>query len=281
MSSLFINGKFDLFTWKEIVQKAGVKTLGDYCQSITPFGFEVTEDVSYLYKNLNRFYCYISSSELPTHSLELEKKFVDELLNQLKMKDFDFYKRISVIVYEHDKICVDMLKEFSENSILINIEQRICDNLLIDYAQYLSCCLFEIENNTSQEFNRFNENLNVRNRCYQLYLIIEYATQYLNIQFSDEERNVFSSLHTLNKSKISHYYTSKKHIVSTDKEKEVYNIIKNRLHKIYLEVVSDKKKSKHIKIKSYNSDNIIEQNVPLSYYNHFVDYISVTYSEFR
>lgn len=281
MLSLYNDEKFNLVNWREIVQKAGVKILNSGCQSITPFGFEVTKDTSYLYKNLNRFYCYISSPQIKNHSLEIEKEFAKELLNEIKLNDNDFYKRISVIVYEHDKIDVDLIKDFSENSILINIEQRICDNLITDYAQYLACCLFEIENDTLQEFHRFHENLNVRNRCYQLYLIIECATQYLNIPFSEEEKNIFLSLHTLNKSKIKHYYTSKKHINSTDKEKVYYDIIKNRLHKIYTKITTNDKQTRNIRLKSYNSDNWIEHNIPQIYYNNFVDFIITTYSDFK
>lgn len=281
MLSLYNNGKFNLVNWREIVQNAGVKILDSGCQSITPFGFEVIKDTSYLYKNLNRFYCYICSPQIKNNYLEIEKDFANKLLNEIKSNDEDFYKRISVIVYEHDKIGVDLIKDFSDDSILINIEQRICDNLLVDYAQYLSCCLFEIENNTLQEFHRFHENLNVRNRCYQLYLIIEYGTQYLNIPFSEEEKYVFLSLHTLNKSKIKHYYTSKKHIDSTDQEKSFYNIIKSRLHKIYTNIISDDIQTKSIKMKAYNSDNWIEHNIPLTYYNNFVDFIITTYNDFK
>lgn len=281
MSSLYNNDKFDLSNWRKIVQNCGIKTLDSKCQSITPFGFEVTKDVSYLYKNLNRFYCYISSPNILNHSLETEKIFANHLLNELEIRYNDFYKRISVIVYEHDKVCVDLIGKFSKNSILINIEQRICDDLIVDYAQYLLCCLFEIENETLQEFQKFHDNINVRNRCYQLYLIIEYASQYLKIPFTDDEKYVFSSLHTLNKSKIKHYYTSIKHINSSDKEKDFYNVITNRLHKIYQQVIRNIDETIHIKIKSYNSDNVLEHNVPLTYYNHFVNYIKSTYTNFR
>lgn len=281
MLSLYNNGRFNLVNWKKIVQNSGVKILDETCQSITPFGFEVTKDISYLYKNLNRFYCYISSPEIKNRSLETEKKFANELLSEIELSDNNFYKRISVIVYEHDKKGVDIIKDFSDNSILINIEQRICDNLIIDYAQYLSCCLFEIENDTLQEFHRFHDNLNVRNRCYQLYLIIECATHYLNIPFSEDEKFVFFSLHTLNKSKIKHYYTSTKHIDSTNNEKKFYNIIKSRLHKIYQKVVSNNENTKTITIKAYNSDNFIQCDIPLIYYNHFVDFIVKTYNEFK
>lgn len=280
MLSLYDNGKFNLSNWRKIVQNSGIKTLGNSCKTITPFGFEVTKDTSYLYKNLNRFYCYISSPQVKNHSIEIEKEFINELLNQIKLNDNDFYQRVSIVVYEHDKISVDLIKEVSNNSVLINVEQRICDDVLIDYAQYLSCCLFEIENNTLQEFQRFHENLNVRNRCYQLYLIIEYATQYLNIPFSENEKYVFLSLHTLNKSKINHYYTSKKYIDSSEKEKDFYNIIVNRLHKIYMNVISNDVEIKTVKTKAYNNDNFLEHNIPLEYYNHFIDYIKLTYSNF-
>ena len=121
MPTLYNNKKFNLLNWRAIVQNTCIKVLGDDCQSLTPFGFEVTEETSYLYKNLNRFYCYFSSPLKAERSIDIEEKFVSELLDEIYINDADFFNRISVIVYEHDKIKVDLLKEFSDDSILINV----------------------------------------------------------------------------------------------------------------------------------------------------------------
>lgn len=141
--------------------------------------------------------------------------------------------------------------------------------------------MFEIEQGTLQEFNRFHDNLNVRNRCYQLYLIIEYATQYLKIPFSHKEEIVFYSLHSLKKSPIKHYYTSKNYIDSTVEEQEFYNIIKNRIQKIHEAVINNQTQASNlIRCKPYNNEGVIEHRVPQELYENFTNYIIYSYNNF-
>lgn len=271
---------FNLKNWRNLVQNTAEKTIGSLCQTIVPFGFEVTGQKEYLGKNLNRFYCYFALPQLKTKSLKTEECFAHELLKEIKLNDKQFYDQISVVVYEHDKRKVELFNNLDSNSILINIEQRIIeDELILDYASYLACTLFESENKTLPEYVRAKENLNVRNRLYQIYLIIEYATQYINIPFTTKEKYVFDMLHTLKKSKITHYYTSVPHIQATLAEEEYLKIIEERLHKIFVKV-NEEKETVHVNVKAYNSDGIIDENLPVSYLSNFMYYVKKSYIEF-
>lgn len=281
MSKIYYNNKLDLSSWRAIVQQSGDEMEIGNCQTITPFGFEVTNDKNYLSKNINRFYCYFGNKFIKDRSIVFEEKFASILLKNIKYNDIDFYKRISVIIFEKDDRKIKILNDSNETSIVINVEHRIIEkNLITDYAEFLACCLFEIENGTLSEFNRYHDNLNVRNRCYQLYLIIEYATQYLQLPFTQQEKIVFDSLHKLNKSPIEHYHTSKNYLESNQKEKEILEIIKKRINKIYWSVLEKSDQKTHVCVKSYNSDAILTHRLPSEFYMNFINYIENTYKNF-
>jgi len=277
---LISNEKFNIENWRLILKEVGKRMPISNCQTLVPFGFEVTNDKSFLKKNLNRFYCYFGNDSEKESNLRLEEIFKDILLEEIERNDKVFFQKISIIVFQEDKRKTLLLQEVSENNLMINIEQRIINcSLIEDYSRYIACCLFEIEKKILPEFLRFDKNNNVRNRFYQLYLILEYSTQYLKLPFTTEEQNMFNSVHKLNKNPITHYHTGETDLPPTSEDKEKLKLILSRIHKLYELILLDAN-YREITIKAYNNNHVLRHDVPNDYYQNVVNYISKTYLDY-
>ena len=272
---------FPLNWWRTMLNTVANQMPLRDCQVINPFGFEIIENITFLKKNLNRFYIYFGNNSELEKNIEFEYQFYEILLRNIKSQNENLYNRIGVVVFENDERKILLKNNFDDELILFNIEHRVFkQNLLLDYAEYIASCLEQFYFGTLPELERFSQKKRVRNRVYQLYLILEYATEYLNIEHTEKEIYVLKSLHTLYKPQIKHYFEDVILEKSTFEDTFFLQTILKRCEKIYTKAYLNAQQFKPVSIKSYNSNHKINTEIPKLYYENITGKIIETYTNY-
>lgn len=265
-ASILEKVSFDIVLWRKILDTVS-KEVGDKfsidIQTISPFGFEILMNSSFLKSNLRRFYAYIgTNSALSFDYHELLHVFRSTLMQYLSMYYENFHDDI-VIVVEAEKM--DFLRE--KNYIcqttdkLIDLQFRFCnDTILSDYADYVIASLNGLIVDKGE--NRgYKHDIRHRWRYYQLYIMQENLYKNYLPSMTEHQQKCYSELFKIVGNMIQIFYNQElKKVEINDFEQCLFDdLIIPRLG-----IIRDS-------IKSKTGDNIIISSTAY----HFNDLLSV------
>jgi hypothetical protein len=285
---LITSNGFDIQKWRSLLANAAIdQDCGDFTlEVINPFGFEILNDKEFLNRNLKRFYCYIgAANKFNEPSILLATSFLDSLYKHISSYDNRFAEDIILLVVESDSIKKTYLKDVSytpkwDDKVII-VEHRVFNESLIsDYADYLISTLFGFKTRNLPELLRFREYQTVRNRVFQLYIIIENLFSEFVRSINEEEADVLKRRYYMKSIDVGYYYKGKELQQPTSEEIHDMSIILNRVDAIFNDVCqyTDSKLDVVSKtIKSYNSGDFLKFTLDRNMYNSIKTKVTYSY----
>ena len=282
---------FNIDLWRQILNDTA-STIGGtelYLEVITPFGFEVTHDNSFLKRHLKRFYCYIGSANtFQQPSDELVTAFFNELYSQIKTIDPQFASEIILFIIESDSHFKLSLKHSNYrpkwNDKVISFEHRLYEqDLLTDYSDYLIATLWGFQDKTLPELSRFNESESVRCRLFQLYLILECLFGSSVKSMSTLEKEIYQRIHSMKSVSLDYYFTGKTIQHPSEEAEQSFDVINSRLQQIFEQVKPNTGSHEVVRksVKSYNSKAMLHFDIDFELYNKTVNTIKESYRSFQ
>jgi hypothetical protein len=280
---------FNIDLWRHILRETASKIGGkeNHLEVINPFGFEITQDKSFLQRNLKRFFCYIgAANQFNYPSDRLVQDFFDELYSRLKAVDPQFASEIALFIIESDTHLRHSLKPFGYqpqwNDRVIIFEHRTFQtDILTDYSDYLIAVLWGFQENSLPELTRFQDSEAVRSRIFQLYLILECLFSTYAEPMTSREREFYKSIYNMKAVNLDYYFRGKTVLKPTKEDEKKFENVRLRLQKLFNEV---KKRSINLiskNVKSYNSQDILHFEIDLEIYTKTISKIKKSYLSFQ
>src|SRR5689334_3687864 len=98
------NTGFDVTSWRVLLFETAQRS-GEDVQVISPFGFEVLRDRSFLTRRLSNFFVYVGASEDNHKTLEeICRSFTEDLVSELMASYVDFFREVRLILTPFSKI---------------------------------------------------------------------------------------------------------------------------------------------------------------------------------
>lgn len=279
--------------WRSILNEACKKTCLQLkvknlkLDVISPFGFELTEDLSFLSKNLLRFYCYIGANaagESLGRSV-VENAFKDALTTELKKGYPEFWKDTVLIITDANKLHrlreVEYMCKPGDKLIDIEFRGNVKKDILVDYADYVIALLGGMQSKKIREIKGFVESQISRNRVYQIYIMLEKIFGYLVPKLSEGELVLFRKMFPI-KNDISDIYRCSQSPAATKQDLLILkNLIFKRIELMFKAVSEGETVQKvELKCKSYHSNDILNLTLNESTYKKAMAFIRQTYSLF-
>ena len=177
-------GYFRVSVWRRLLDAAALATSSD-CDAICPFGFELSGDVGWLKRPINRFYVLVGSDfATPLQAKTICGKFAEQLMDQLLVADQDLHRRIAFI-----RVCRTQNIELKgsghipsdSDSLLSVIPLRNKRGALAAYTDYLislaACTTF-----CHGEFVYFDRHPRARRRLIQLTYMVGWIGESLGLR---------------------------------------------------------------------------------------------------
>lgn len=278
--------RFNNFLWRKILDDTCtiVDTDNLGLQVISPFGFELLEDKTYLSHRLRRFYAYIGvNKHLKLNKQKIISHFRKILFKKLSIVSPQMWNDI-VIVIESDKI----IKLKNDNYIckptdkLIDIQLRVVDtDILTDYANYIITTLAGLHLEKG-EGGAFRTNLIWRWRLYQLYIIQEQLFSQLLSPMPAIEDMLYKSIFKFLTNKIQPFFDPNlMHSTLTDQENIIiHGLIKPRIEKMYKCINNLKNDKITIQCQDYHRNENLELTLDKKIYDLAINKIKETYLKF-
>lgn len=282
-----IGEKFNNQLWRkllsEVCKEIDINHVG--LDVISPFGFELLEDKSFLSHKLRRFYAYIGA---PRHlNLDQEKmtsQFKQVFFEKLKYIKTRMLDDIVIVIENHklNKLCQEGY-QCKLTDKLIDIQFRPVDtDILTDYANYTVATLDGVHHEKG-EGKEFRTNKMWRWRLYQLYIMQEQLFGSLLPPMTINEHKNYKAIFEVISNMIQLFYAPNMMAAEpTEQEKDIiFQLIKPRIATMY-EVVKPRSygDTKVIKCHAYHYDDDLELTLDLELYHQVINKIKRTYLEF-
>lgn len=282
--NLLIEKPFNNIRWRKMVDEAcrlvDRENLG--FSVISPWGFELLENRSFLSKNLRRFYCYIGVPK--GHELdkrELAAEFYIELEKLLKQYEPAFLKQIVVAIEQ------DRLRKLRPDNYECEVLDKLVDvqvryvgkDIITDYAEYVILSLAGIANEKA-ECQSYETNRMHRSRMFQLYIMIEQLFGFLQ-PFSPQEQLLFNSIYDLIDNMIQQFYMPKLSEIPLNKtEKSIINDLIFPRIRLFIQFLQQGRDFIRLKGKGYHFEDDLELTLSQECYDKVVKKICQTYINF-
>lgn len=277
---------FDNRWWRELTENVGNKVSklhGLKVKVITPFGFEVTENKTYLFKNLRKFYCYLGVEKSYQNKRELVTKDYKQLLfKDLKVENPVFFADV-IVAIENDRL--EKLRPNNyvpkQQDKLIDIQFRAVEkSILLDYADYIIANLSGLAN-LQGESAKYYANAVHRSRTLQLYVMQECLFGNLIEPMKLAEKVLFGETFKYIHNMLRIYATEKPaEIEATVEEKLIYEeLIVNRV-RLMIKAVNQNNEKTTINCVDYHAYRPLNLLIDTVAYDNAVDKIARTYSNF-
>jgi hypothetical protein len=288
LSVQYIKKAFNNRKWRQLLKQISEKTyfkkLG--LEVISPFGFEILNDKSFLEKELKRFYCYLGLPKKHEGLVDVEtlvNKFTNEVMHMIEV-NFPEYKDDFVLRIERN----NFIKLRSNNYFckrsdkLLDVQFRYFEESLIkDYADYIIASLSALIEN-KDEIKEFASNSRFRSRTYQLYVMVENIFGYLLPDFNGEEIFLYKSIFSKINNTVEIFYDESKLLVpASEADIHIMNhIIKPRVNSISKKI---KRAEDNITIQtdSFHVDDKIQLQISYETYLKAQNKIVNSYTSFQ
>lgn len=237
--SFLTKSGFNNAVWRSLLSQIGqhLDKDGIGIEVISPFGFELLEDRTYLAKSLRRFYAYIGVPKgQVVDEIDLISQYRETLLNTLRVVDQTMFEDI-VIVIEGDR-----LKRLKPNDYqcqptdkLLDIQLRYVEtDILTDYANYIIAALAGLYHEKGEGAD-YQQNRMRRWRLFQLYIIQEQLFGYLLPSFTVGEQALHQSIFQLTSNMIQFFYDPTLLFMGMTEEESVIisELVKPRIAAMY------------------------------------------------
>lgn len=283
-TTAIMSERFNNKLWRELIDNVccHIDASQRGITAISPFGFELLGERSYLNNNLRRFYIYIGQpAGYPLSADELGENFKQNFFKQLQIIDEKFFQDV-VITIKNDNLT--KLKpdnyQCSEKDKLLDIQVRSgCNDILTDYAEYLLASLTSILCETGEARN-LKENTKFRWRAYQLYIMHEKIFGHMINPLSKSELIAYTDVIKLISNRLHIFYQEKNnHIPATNHENLLIDeLIKPRIQRI-IKAISPKDgaNEKIIRCRAYHYNDVLELSIDKDHYLLAMDTIKKTY----
>ncbi len=231
-------GYFRLSIWRSLLTKAAVAT-GGPCDAICPFGFELSGDIEWLKRPVNRFYVLVGGDiPGPAQARAIGRRFAGHLMDLLSITDPGFCKQIAFIRINRTRNF--RLKEStyvaSESDALLSVltlnDKRGALSAYTDYLISLVACSTFCHG----EFTFFDRFPRVRRRLIQLTYMTIWIAEGLGLPLAlTKPTSTFSQLY---KTELRDFYAGNFKKPPSDDEtaflenvaKPVFTSFRNYLH---------------------------------------------------
>lgn len=178
------DGSFALTSWREILQQALLPSGAN--EVISPFGFEVTRDPTYLRRKLRNFYIYLAVGENePNEHQKSVETYATVLVDIIRERYFDFYKELYQVITPSRKA---VIHTDGYRSFYIRY-RKTKRGLLREYASYLLTAVGGIYNHQIKAINEFNNDPLSRRYLFQLAIIFTYIFKNDIMGLSNEQKD--------------------------------------------------------------------------------------------
>lgn len=171
------DGTFELAAWSGLLSRAARQTHAG-AEAISPFGFELGGDRSFLRRDLSRFYVLLRLDPgVAARQRELAVDFLRALRRDLKRNSPEFAR--SVGVWRANRANIELVAGCAEAPLrMVNVLSRVTDDSALgDYADYLVCCARGILDGRLGEAAAFETSTRARRRLFQLVEMIGEACE--------------------------------------------------------------------------------------------------------
>lgn len=228
--SRLMDGGFNNQMWRKLLKDTCSVLQSEHptISAISPFGFELLENKSFLHGQLRRFYIYVGEEN---GSFDLANKFGKVLFEKLLKIDSCFLNDV-VILIENDQLIKLKKNDYFclPTDKLIDIQVRTTQSdVLSDYADYIIASLVSIDQEKG-EVAGFRESKKFRWRLYQLYLMHEKLFGQLLQPLTAQQLHSYKVMAYYISNRIDIFYNGNiEETLSADEKSLVDNLIKPRI----------------------------------------------------
>jgi hypothetical protein len=272
-------GGFNNKAWRKLLSMTCFELQNQYpnITAISPFGFELLEDKTFLQGALRRFYIYIAAE---SHRLELSEKFSKIFFEKLLVIDPLFFDDIVVLIKNDNLV---KLKETNycctSTDKLIDIQARNTKlDILTEYANYIITSLMSIEQNKG-EVAEYQVSKKFRWRLYQLYLMHEKLFSDLIEPLTAQQLSCYKLITRLVSNRIDIFYHDDGKENLDDVEKNlIENLVKPRIKAIINAIAPKKGEGKvSLECAAFHYNDTLELTLSKFHYQLAVNKIKTTY----
>lgn len=159
---------FDVASWRALLFEVA-KRSGEDIQAISPFGFEILRDRSFLARRLSNFFVYVGTSSRDSKKKleEICRSFTEHLVSELMASYVDFLREVRLISTPFFKIECERSGKRT-----IYVKCFPCHgSLLNDYAIYMIACIGGIVGGQIKAAIEFDRDPRSRRYLFQLCII--------------------------------------------------------------------------------------------------------------
>jgi hypothetical protein len=235
-----------------------------------------------LERRLHRFYIYLYADAPFLDAAPIEEMFLSEFYGYCLRADPIFAQSIAVMAARTGKhiLLRPAHHQWREFDRLVVAELRLnTSEPLLDYSNYLLCCVKAISHDQLTETNRFSQREMARARLYQIGMILAHVLGNICLSSPMGLPTIERYLMTY-KAGADFYFTPSKVEPPTPEDVGAYDALKGYLTTLYTKVCGYAGPKRLVRVKPFHGHGELELVVPVALHEQFTDQIRSSYKTF-